>query len=41
MKLIVTHLRPDLDAATAAWLIYTHLPGWSNAEFRFIPAGST
>lgn len=41
MKLIVTHIRPDLDAATASWLIYTYLPGWSNAEFRYVAAGST
>lgn len=41
MKIIVTHLRPDLDAATSSWLIYTYVPGWSNAEFRFVGAGTT
>lgn len=41
MKTIVTHLRPDLDAAGSSWLIYTYLPGWSNAEFQFVGAGST
>lgn len=41
MKVIVTHFRPDLDAATSAWMVYSYLPGWSNAEFRFVGAGST
>jgi hypothetical protein len=41
MKTIVTHIRPDMDATASAWLIYTYLPGWSNAEFKFVGAGLT
>lgn len=39
MKVIVTHSSPDLDAITAVWLIKKYLPGWENAEVRFVPAG--
>jgi hypothetical protein len=39
MKLIVTHRAPDLDAIASSWLIKRFLPGWENAEFRFVPAG--
>jgi len=39
MKLIVTHKACDLDAVASAWIIKRFLPGWENAEFRFVPAG--
>lgn len=41
MKIIVTHLSPDLDAITACWLIQRFLPDWKDARIKFIPAGST
>lgn len=31
----------DLDAVSSAWLIRRFLPGWENAELKFVPAGST
>ena len=40
-KLIVTHLRPDLDACTSTWLIKRFYPGFSQADFAFVPAGDT
>ena len=39
MKLVVTHASPDLDAITSVWLIKRFLPGWENAELKFVPAG--
>lgn len=41
MKIIVTHYSPDLDAITSVWLIKKYLPGWHNAEVRFVNAGKT
>ncbi|MCL4374966.1 MYG1 family protein [Patescibacteria group bacterium] len=41
MKTIVTHLYPDADAVTAAWLVKRYLPGWKNAEVVTVPAGET
>ncbi len=41
MKIIVTHLSPDLDAITAVWLIKRFYKGWQGAVIRFVPAGST
>ncbi|PIP64831.1 hypothetical protein COW96_00400, partial [Candidatus Roizmanbacteria bacterium CG22_combo_CG10-13_8_21_14_all_33_16] len=41
MKIIVTHLTPDLDAITACWLVKNFMPGWKNAEIITIPAGTT
>lgn len=41
MKIIVTHLSPDLDAITSCWLVKKFLPGWQNALIKFVPAGST
>ncbi|MCX7955632.1 MAG: DHH family phosphoesterase [Patescibacteria group bacterium] len=41
MKTIVTHISPDLDAITSCWLIKKFLPGWKNAEIKFVPAGKT
>lgn len=40
-NLIVTHLRPDLDACSAIWLIKRFLPDWQNSELAFVPAGET
>lgn len=40
-KLIVTHLRPDLDACTSLWLIKRFYPHFSAAEIAFVPAGDT
>ncbi|MCS6956561.1 MAG: chromate resistance protein [Patescibacteria group bacterium] len=41
MKTIVTHLSPDLDAIASCWLIKRFLPGWKNAQIKFVPAGKT
>jgi hypothetical protein len=41
MKVIVTHLSPDLDAVTSIWLIKRYLPGWNEAKISFVPAGTT
>lgn len=41
MKLIVTHLSPDLDAIASCWLIRRFLPKWERATVSFVPAGST
>ncbi len=38
-KLIVTHIKPDLDALTSVWLIHRFWPEWAGAELRFVPAG--
>ena len=40
-KLIVTHLRPDLDACSSAWLIKRFYPEFGMAEFAFVPSGKT
>ena len=40
MKIIVTHSSPDLDAATSVWLLKRFLQEWSDAEVKFVPAGS-
>jgi hypothetical protein len=39
MKIIVTHKACDLDAVASSWMIKKFLPGWENAEVRFVPAG--
>lgn len=39
MKIVVTHSSPDMDAITSVWLIKKFLPGWENAEIKFVPAG--
>lgn len=39
MKRIVTHTSPDMDAITSVWYIKRYLPGWGDAEVRFVPAG--
>lgn len=41
MKIIVTHISVDLDAATSAWLIRRYLPQWNEAELKFVSAGTT
>ena len=41
MKTIVTHMAPDVDAITSVWLLKRFLPGWSEAEVKFVPAGTT
>ncbi|MDP3955568.1 MAG: DHH family phosphoesterase [bacterium] len=40
-KIIVTHKNPDIDALTSIWLIERFLPGFSDAEVKFVPAGGT
>ncbi|MFA6005943.1 MAG: hypothetical protein WC775_05690 [Patescibacteria group bacterium] len=40
-KTIVTHIRPDLDACAAPWLIRKYMPDWGNAELIFVPSGKT
>lgn len=40
MKTIVSHFSPDIDSIGATWLIKKFLPGWSDAEIKFVPAGS-
>jgi len=39
MKIIVTHVSPDLDAITAVWLIRKFLPAWDDAKVEFVSAG--
>lgn len=41
MKLIVTHLSPDLDASTSCWLLKKYLLNFSDSEIIFVPAGTT
>jgi hypothetical protein len=40
MKIIVTHLSPDLDAIASVWIIKKFLPGWKDALVEFVPAGN-
>ncbi len=39
MKIIVTHVSPDWDAIGSVWVAKKFLPGWQDAEVRFVPAG--
>jgi len=41
MKTLVTHISPDMDAATSVWLVQKYLPGWKDAKLEFVPTGST
>jgi hypothetical protein len=41
MKTIVAHIGPDLDAITSIWLVKMFWPGWEEAGFAFVPAGTT
>ncbi|MBI2036427.1 hypothetical protein HYT17_02265 [Candidatus Microgenomates bacterium] len=38
-RIIVTHMRPDLDAVGAVWAIKRFLAGWEEAKIQFVPAG--
>lgn len=40
MKIVVTHTMPDLDAVMSVWIIKRFLQDWSEADVRFVPAGS-
>lgn len=37
-RIIYTHHRPDLDAAASVWCVKTFVPGYEEAEVRFVPA---
>lgn len=39
MKIVVTHTSPDWDAITSVWVIKRFLPGWNEAEVKFVNAG--
>lgn len=39
MKIIVTHMSPDWDAIGSVWIIKKFLPGWQDADVKFVPAG--
>ena len=39
MKIIVTHMSPDLDAITSCWVIQRFFPGWNEAKIKFVRAG--
>src|SRR3972149_12172242 len=41
MKTIVSHFSPDIDSITSVWLVRRFLPGWIDAELKFVAAGST
>lgn len=41
MKTIVTHIGPDCDAITSVWLVKMFFPGWEEAAYAFVPAGTT
>src|SRR3989338_2555033 len=41
MKTIVPHVSVDLDAVTSSWLVVRYMPGWTEAGFNFVPAGTT
>ncbi len=41
MKIIVTHISPDIDALASCWLLRKYLPNWSDARIEYVPAGST
>ena len=41
MKTIVTHISVDLDAVSSAWLVRKYMPGWEDAELKFVNAGET
>jgi len=41
VKTIVTHFAPDVDAVSSVWLLKRFLPGWHEAEVKFVPAGKT
>ena len=41
MKIIVTHLSPDLDAIASVWLVKKFLTGWEDAQIKLVPTGTT
>ncbi len=41
MKIIVSHFSPDIDSICASWLVARFMPGFSQAEMRFVAAGKT
>jgi len=41
MKTIISHMSPDIDSIASVWLIKRFLPGWKDAEIKFVPAGAT
>jgi hypothetical protein len=41
VKTIVAHIGPDCDAITSMWLVKTFIPGWEEASYAFVPAGTT
>ncbi len=41
MKTIITHIGVDLDAVMSSWLVKRYMPEFSQAEIRFVPAGTT
>ncbi len=41
MKIVTTHISPDLDALTGCWLVKRFYPGWKNAVIKYVPAGKT
>ena len=41
MKTIVAHLSVDLDAISSAWLVRRYMPGWEDAQLKFVSAGET
>lgn len=41
MKTIVTHISVDLDAVSSAWLVKRNMPGWEDAQLKFVNAGET
>lgn len=41
MKIIVTHVHPDLDAITSVWLVARFVPGWEETSIEFVAAGTT
>ena len=41
MKTIVAHIGPDCDAITSIWLVKMFFPGWEEASYAFVPAGTT
>jgi len=40
-RLIVTHIFPDLDAISSAWLLVRFDPDFEQTGFEFVPAGET
>jgi len=40
-KIVVTHIRPDLDACASVWLVKRFMPNFAEAELEFVPSGDT